>query len=135
MLALDTNTVSYFFRGDPLVTARIAALSPSDLAIPAIVAYELRFGLERMPAESREPRLKALDAFLRPLALLPFDAAAATVAAKLRAKLEAEGTPIGPHDLLIAATALAHGATFVTRNVGEFGRVEGLQLENWHAAT
>ena len=40
MLALDTNTVSYFFRGDPLVTARIAALAPSDLAIPAIVAYE-----------------------------------------------------------------------------------------------
>ena len=87
-----------------------------------------------MPAGSREPRLKALDAFLWPLVLLPFDAAAATVAAKLRAELEAKGTPIGPHDLLIAATVLANGATLVTRNVGEFGRVEGLALENWHAA-
>ena len=67
------------------------------------------------------------------LTLLPFDDAVATVAARLRAKLEMLGTPIGPHDILIAATALAHGCTLVTRNVGEFGRVEGLQLQNWHA--
>ncbi|HSI60688.1 MAG TPA: PIN domain-containing protein [Ideonella sp.] len=133
MLALDTNTISCFFRGDAQVTTRIAALSPSDLAVPAVVVYELRFGLARMPAAGREPRLKALEAFLRPLAVLPFDEAAAAIAARLRAALEAKGAPIGPHDTLIAATALAHGATLVTRNAGEFGRVEGLLVENWHA--
>jgi tRNA(fMet)-specific endonuclease VapC len=47
-------------------------------------------------------------------------------------ELEAAGTPIGPHDTLIAATALRHQATLVTRNVREFSRVQGLQWLNWH---
>ena len=46
--------------------------------------------------------------------------------------LESAGTPIGPHDTLIAATALRHQATLVTRNVREFARVPGLQWVNWH---
>jgi tRNA(fMet)-specific endonuclease VapC len=46
--------------------------------------------------------------------------------------LEARGLPIGPLDVLIAGTALAHGATLVTRNLREFSRVEGLKLENWY---
>ena len=134
MLALDTNTVSYFFRGDPQVTTRLAALSPVDLAVPAVVIYELRFGLARLPAAAREERLKALEAFLRPLAVLPFDGVAAAAAARLRARLEVMGAPIGPHDVLIAASALVQGATLVTRNVREFSRVEGLQVESWHTA-
>ena len=48
------------------------------------------------------------------------------------ADLEAAGTPIGPHDTLIAATALRHQGTLITRNVREFSRVPGLQLLNWH---
>ena len=54
-------------------------------------------------------------------------------AARLRADLEALGTPIGPHDVLIAATALRHQSTLVTRNVREFSRVPGLQWLNWHS--
>jgi tRNA(fMet)-specific endonuclease VapC len=46
--------------------------------------------------------------------------------------IEAAGQPIGPHDLLIAATALRHGAALVTRNVAEFSRVPGLEVVNWH---
>jgi hypothetical protein len=42
------------------------------------------------------------------------------------------GEAIGPMDTLIAATALAHGATLVTGNVREFGRVPGLPVVNWH---
>ena len=42
------------------------------------------------------------------------------------------GKPIGPHDALIAATALAHGATLVTRNLREFRRVKGLRVEDWY---
>jgi tRNA(fMet)-specific endonuclease VapC len=41
------------------------------------------------------------------------------------------GTPIGPNDLVIAATALAHQVTLVTHNAAEFSRVPGLQLEDW----
>ena len=53
-------------------------------------------------------------------------------AARLRVALEAAGTPIGPHDTLIAATALRHQGTLVTRNAREFARVPGLQWDNWH---
>lgn len=132
MLVLDSNTISYYFRGDPQVVPRLQALRPADLGVPTIVEYELRYGLLRMPPAAAAPRLAALTQFLRPLQLLPFDSDCAAHAAKIRAALEALGTPIGPHDTLIAATALRHQATMVTRNVREFCRVPGLQYVNWH---
>lgn len=133
MLALDSNTISYYFRGDPLVVPRLQALSPAEVGVPAIVVYELRYGLRRLPPEAAQARLQALDKLLRPLQVLAFDAACADQAATIRCALEREGTPIGPHDVLIAATALRHQARLVTRNAREFGRIAGLQIVNWHA--
>lgn len=132
MLILDSNTISYYFRGDPQVVPHLQALRPTDLGVPAIVEYELRYGLMRLPQEAAAPRLAALAQLLRPMQLLPFDSECAAHAARIRAALEAAGTPIGPHDTLIAATALRHQATLVTRNVREFSRVPGLQWLNWH---
>jgi tRNA(fMet)-specific endonuclease VapC len=129
---LDTNTISYYFRGDPAVTSRLQTLIPSEVAVPAIVEYELRYGLQRLPEVAVRLRVEALNTFLKPLAILPFDSRSAQHAAVIRAELEAAGTPIGPHDLLIAAIALRHGATLITRNVREFSRVPGLLWENWH---
>ena len=132
MLILDSNTISYYFRGDPQVVPRLQALSPADIGVPAIVEYELRYGLLRLPPELAAPRLAALAQLLRPMQVLPFDSECAARAAQIRAELEAAGTPIGPHDTLIAATALRYQATLVTRNVREFSRVPGLQWLNWH---
>jgi tRNA(fMet)-specific endonuclease VapC len=132
MLILDSNTISYYFRGDPRVVPRLQALSPADLGVPAIVEYELRYGLLRLPPEASTPRLAALTALLRPMQILPFDSECAAQAARIRADLEALGQPIGAHDILIAATALRHQATLITRNVREFSRVLGLQCLNWH---
>ncbi len=133
MLALDSNTISYYFRGDPKVVPRLQALPPTGVAVPAIVVYELRYGLLRLPEAAARPRLLALETLLMPMQLLAFDQRCAEMAATLRASLERLGTPIGAHDLLIAATALRHGATLVTRNVREFGRVSGLDVVDWHA--
>jgi tRNA(fMet)-specific endonuclease VapC len=127
MLVLDSNTLSYYFRGDPLVVPRLQTQRPADLGVPAIVEYELRYGLMRLPSVAAAPRL--------PMQRLPFDSECAAQAARIRVELEALGTPIGPHDTLIAATALRHQATLVTRNVREFSRVAGLQWVNWHDAT
>ncbi len=132
MLILDSNTISYYFRGDPLVVPRLQALRPAEVGVPAIVEYELRYGLLRMPSDSAAPRLAALEQLLRPMQLLPFDSDCAAQAARIRVELEAAGKPIGPYDTLIAATALRHQATLVTRNVREFSRVPGLQWLNWH---
>jgi tRNA(fMet)-specific endonuclease VapC len=132
MRVLDSNTISYYFRGDPQVVPQLQALRPVEVGVPAIVEYELRYGLLRLPEETAAPRLAALARLLRPMQILPFDSECAAQAARLRATLEAAGTPIGPHDTLIAATALRHQATLVTRNVREFGRVPGLRCVNWH---
>jgi tRNA(fMet)-specific endonuclease VapC len=94
------------------------------------VLYELVYGASRSQAS---PALKArLEALLRSLPILPFGEAEARTAARIRADLETAGKPIGPHDVLIAATALAHGATLVTRSVREFRRVKGLRVEDWY---
>jgi tRNA(fMet)-specific endonuclease VapC len=135
MLILDTNTISYYFRGDPRVVPRMQALRPADLGVPAIVEYELRCGLLRLPEAAATPRLAALTQLLRPMQLLSFDSDCALYAAKIRVALEAAGTPIGPHDTLIAAIALRHQATLVTRNIDEFSRVPGLTCMNWHDVT
>lgn len=133
MIALDTNTISYFFRGDERVVARLQAVPPTEIGVPAIVVYELRYGLRRLPHETAEPRLHALELLLRPLRVLDFDEACADQAALIRCAMERQGAAIGPHDTLIAATALRHQAQLVTRNEREFARVPGLQVVNWHA--
>jgi len=132
VLILDSNTISYYMRGDPLVVPRLQAIRPADVGVPAIVEYKLRYGLMRMPAEAAAPRLNALKVLLQPMQMLPFDSECAAEAARIRTELEAAGTPIGPHDTLIAATALRYQGTLVSRNAREFARVSGLRLVNWH---
>ena len=60
---LDTNTISYYFRGEPQVVQRLQAQRPAEIGVPAIVVYELRYGLARLPTEAAAPRTAALDAF------------------------------------------------------------------------
>lgn len=134
MLVLDSNTISYYFRGDARVVGRLQAMRPADLGVPAIVEYELRYGLLRLPPEAAAPRQAALTQLLQPMQMLPFDSECAQHAARIHAALEVAGTPIGPHNTLIAATALRHQAMLVTRNEREFARVPGLRWVNWHAA-
>jgi tRNA(fMet)-specific endonuclease VapC len=72
-----------------------------------------------------------LGRFFAPFASLAFDDVCADHCGRLRSELAAAGTPIGPNDLLIAATALAHELTLVTHNVREFSRVANLRVEDW----
>ena len=129
MLALDTNTVIYFFKGMGRVAENLGKEAPRDIAIPAVVLYELEVGIagSSLPRQRRE----SLDALLEVIHILPFDERAASASAELRARLEKAGSGIGPIDTLIAGTALAHSATLVTHNTKEFARVRGLRLLDW----
>jgi tRNA(fMet)-specific endonuclease VapC len=133
MHLFDTNTVSYVLRGEGGVGARMLALKRDQVAVPAVVVYELRFGLARL--DGTRPSARALmqgaETLLAALRTVAFDEACAAAAATLRADLERAGTPLGPIDTLIAATALATHSVLVTRNTREFGRVRGLELEDW----
>ena len=130
MFALDTNTLIYFFKGAGRVQGRLLATPPREVAVPAVVVYELEAGI----AQSSQPakRRAQLDDLLSVITVLSLDELAARKAAEVRAVLRRRGMPIGPMDTLIAGTALAHEATLVTHNVREFQRVKGLKLADWY---
>ncbi len=126
MFATDTNTLIYYFKGVGNVGQRLLATHPQDFAIPAVVLYQLEVGTAHSTV-----RREALDAIVRVSRILPFDGAAARRAAVIRNELAKKGQLIGPLDMLIAATASAHGATLITHNTAEFSRVPGLLIEDW----
>lgn len=126
---LDTRICIYIINRRPFeVFARFEGLKVGQVAISSITGAELAFGVEK--SGSRRNR-QALDKFLAPLDIVPFDEEAMRAYGALRAHLEGQGTPIGSMDTLIAAQALALGATLVTNNGREFQRVPGLAVENW----
>jgi tRNA(fMet)-specific endonuclease VapC len=129
---LDTNICIDVINRKPVEVFRhFDGLSVGDIGISSITGAELAYGVAKSgSARNRQ----ALERFLAPLELMPFDAAAMERYGQLRAQLEKQGTPIGPLDLLIAAHAAALGSTLVTNNLREFERVPGLALENWAAA-
>jgi tRNA(fMet)-specific endonuclease VapC len=129
MFVLDTNTVSDYFRARGNVAANLLSTPPREIALPAVVAYEVWVGV--LGAQDSKRRQEQFEELLATIAVLPFDAVASRRAAELRRALERRGEKIGPLDTLIAAAALVRNATLVTRNVREFGRVPGLNLVNW----
>lgn len=132
MYALDSNTIIHLFRGKGAVAERLAGCSPSQIAIPSVVVYEVERGVLRSQNSAR--RHQQLQSLLAVCQVLPFHQQAASQAARIQVHLESLGLPIGPFDTLIAATALAHGAILVTNNTSEFERVPGLQLEDWYTS-
>lgn len=126
---LDTNTCIYIINRQPdAVFARFSGLRAGEVGISSITGAELDFGVAKSGSERN--RL-ALDKFLAPLDILPFDDGAMRQYGTLRAHLERKGTPIGALDTLIAAHALALSCVLVTNNLREFERVPQLRLENW----
>jgi tRNA(fMet)-specific endonuclease VapC len=126
---LDTNTcITIINRRPPQVFVRFEGLRYGEVGVSSITGAELAFGV----AQSGSARNRqALEKFLAPLELLPFDADAMHAYGPLRAELQRRGQPIGALDMLIAAHALALGATLVTNHLDEFRRVPGLVCDNW----
>jgi tRNA(fMet)-specific endonuclease VapC len=128
---LDTNIASAFIRGGhPRLEEQVLALPTGGWCISAITRSELRFGVELLrPHATRLERI--VDAFLDAAPAAPWDRAAADMHARVRARLQNAGTPIGAFDEMIAAHALALDVVLVTDNERHFHRVEGLAVENW----
>ncbi len=127
---LDTNTCIDAMKGTwPGVAERFRQHVPEDIAVPAMVRAELLLGVLKSQNPGRTGEL--VDAFLAPFELLPFDRAATGHYADIRHQLETIGKPIGPNDLVIAATARSRNLTLVTHNRREFTRVPGLAIEDW----
>ena len=129
MILLDTNICIYIINAKPpTVLARFQQYRLGDIGLCSVVAAELAFGVAKSgSARNRQ----ALEMFLAPLTILPFDAAAVWTYGDLRADMERRGTPIGSLDTMIAVHALSQQALLITNNTREFAKVPGLQIDNW----
>ncbi|OLC48666.1 MAG: VapC toxin family PIN domain ribonuclease [Acidobacteria bacterium 13_1_40CM_65_14] len=129
-LMLDTNVCIYLIKEHPAsILERFAAHPVGDIGISVITLAELEYGVAKSsrPAKNRE----ALEQFVSPLDVAPFDRPATAAYGRLRTALEKKGQPIGSMDLLIAAHAISLNVRLITHNVKEFGRVPGLRIEDW----
>ena len=129
MILLDTNICIHVINArPPAVLERFRQHRMGEIGVCSVVAAELAYGVAKSGSTRNR---QALEMFLAPLVILPFDEAAVWVYGDLRADLERKGTPIGSLDTMIAAHALSQQSMLVTNNTREFARVPGLALENW----
>ena len=139
MFVLDTNVVSELRkirlgRADECVAQWADSVDSVDLYLSAITVQELEIGV--LLAERRDPPQGAvfrawLDSHVLPAfagRILPVDTAVAQRSAKLHVP-----DPRPVRDCLIAATALVHGMTVVTRNVADFESSGVVLLNPWEA--
>jgi predicted nucleic acid-binding protein len=111
----------------PCVGWRHAARGPRAQA-DANLVFELRYGA----AERGSRKLtRQVEAVLSAMTIRPLESDIERVHASMRMAVERKGTPIGAHDMMIAAHARALDAVCVTDNVAEFRRVPALKIENW----
>lgn len=111
------------------VGARLArALGDREpVGMAAITASELLHGVHRATPEHRARRGAFVEALIAAFPPLSFDLLCARTHARIWADLAASGNDMGPHDRLVAATAIARGWRVATANVRHFDRVAGLQ--------
>lgn len=102
----------------------------------AITVSELVMGIHRANTDARRlARKQFVERILRSIPSLDFNSSVARVHAAVNLELKQRGTPIGLHDLLIAATARFHGLPVLTCNVADFARVPGLEVLDYEAGT
>jgi tRNA(fMet)-specific endonuclease VapC len=137
LYVLDTDTLSLYWRGDPLVRQSVGAHPSTDLAITIMTVDEQLSGWYTLARQTRNPRdiahayaqLGGTVGFLAQWRILPYTEQAIARVDHLKGlRLN-----VRVMDLRIAAITLEHGGTIVTRNVRDFQRVPGLAVENWAA--
>jgi tRNA(fMet)-specific endonuclease VapC len=130
IILLDTDICIYIIRQKPIrVLQKFNSYIPGDIGVSTITVGELLVGAQK--SQRPQQNHAAVEQFLLPLTIVPFDYDAAMTYGHVRATLERQGTPIGALDMLIAAQAVSLGVTLVTNNGREFRHVPGLPVEDW----
>jgi len=129
---IDTSILIESERGRLDLKKFVAHRGDEDFFISVVTVSELLHGVHRAnTAGVRAKRGASVEGVLQQFSILDIDLNTARSHAQLWAELEVAGMIIGPHDLWLAATCVAHGLTMVTANIREFQRVPGLQVEVW----
>ncbi|MDR3161459.1 MAG: PIN domain-containing protein [Spirochaetaceae bacterium] len=125
----DTNIISYFIKGSfPALKDNFLKHGPEEFAISALVCAELFYGVKKKGNKAIEDKLHNV---LGRIKTIDFDSNAAESYAEIRTALETSGRPLENMDVLIAASAMAAGATLVTHNMKHFSMIRGLKVEDW----
>ena len=127
---LDTDILSALMRQIPEATGRAKSSlgDHAQLTISLVTRFEILRGLKVKGATSQ---LAAFEAFCLKNEIVPITDEIVVVAADIYADLHSRGQLIPDADILIAATATHHGLLLATNNQRDFGRVAGLQIDNW----
>ncbi len=129
---LNTDTCIFLMRGGlPSLAAKVQSVPLQRQVMSVMTLAELSYGVQASAAAKRKQNQAVLDSLALHLAVLDWPQDAAKHYAEIRADLKKRGAQLGAADLMIAAHARAIGATVVTNNVKDFGRVKGLRVENW----
>jgi tRNA(fMet)-specific endonuclease VapC len=129
---LDTDTCIFLMRGEsPALAAKLQSIPLQQQLMSAVTLAELSYGVQASAAAQRKQNQAVLDGLVLHLTVLDWPQEAAVHYAQIRLDLKKRGAQLGAADLMIAAHALAVGATVVTNNTKDFGRVKGLPVENW----
>lgn len=124
---IDTNVAIALRDGDVPTATRIAGLAGA-IVMSVVTRVELEGGVWREPAYAQMRRAR-LDAILAAIPVLAFDDDAASLYARI---VEASGYARRKLlDRMIAAQAMQHRATLVTRNADDFRDIKGLKLLAW----
>lgn len=129
---LDTDTCIFLMRGaSKKLEAMVQSVPLQQQVMSAVTFAELTYGVQASATAKRKQNQITLDSLALHLAVLDWPQTAAKNYAEIRADLKKRGAQLGAADLMIAAHALAIDAIVVTNNVKDFGRVKGLEVENW----
>lgn len=140
MIVLDTNVLSALMlhEPDPIVVSWLDILPPESVWTTAVTVFEVRMGLEILPAGRRRDQLE--ESFAKALEedfenrVLPFDQPAADAAGRIAAERRRAGRPVEIRDVQIAGIARARKATLATRNVRHFEGCGVLLINPWSAS-
>jgi len=131
-ILIDSSVLIAWERDRLNLQSQLAECAEEDFAISAITASELLHGVHRAANPAQRRRREAfVEGLLLRLPVISFDAVAARIHARLSAELAANGAAVGPHDLIIAATALTKGYIVTTRDERSFPRIPGLSYQRW----
>jgi tRNA(fMet)-specific endonuclease VapC len=127
---LDTNICVYFLKGLYNLDKKIEKAEIDNCFVSEITIAELKFGAEN--SEKQEKNRKTVDEFVSKFTIIPIFNSLDTYA-KEKSRLRKKGLPLDDFDLLIGATSISNNLTLVTRNVSDFERLKGIEIENWVA--
>ena len=125
---LDTNICIHFLGNEYNIKEKIEKVGLENCLVSEISIAELKFGAEN--SQNKEKNKKTVDDFVKNFSIIPIYNSLG-IYAREKARLRKKGQPLDDFDLLIGASAISNDLILVTRNVSDFDRMNGIEIENW----